>query len=71
VGVLVHFTHLLEVIRKAAAQLQVTGRNMPEHLSILVLMLNNIISQKNVQQYVNCSAMDKNLEMNTEGRALQ
>jgi hypothetical protein len=45
---------------------------MPKHLTILVLMLNNIIrveSQKNAQQFVNYSAMDKNLEMNT-GRAL-
>jgi len=44
---------------------------MAEHLSILVLMLINIIeSQKNAQQFVNYSALDKNLEMNT-GRALQ
>jgi hypothetical protein len=50
----------------------VPSRNTPEHLSILVLMLNNITeSQKNVQQFVNYSAKDKNLERNTEGWAMQ
>jgi hypothetical protein len=35
-------------------------------------MINNITeNHKNVQQFVNYSAKDKNLDMNTEGWALQ
>jgi hypothetical protein len=41
-----HFTHFLEIIKKTAPQLQVTSRNIPEHLSILVLMLSNITESK-------------------------